>query len=106
MTLEDLSKEKVNQETSKIAWSELQRFFAQGLAVNIATELDLVAVADAFTKDDKAQVAQWMKNQQVHLVTDQQAALWIKDGTQVWAVVIKPWVLVQAIYPGNAQDKL
>ncbi len=97
MSQEDLSKEKVNLETSKIAWSELQRFFAQGLAVNIATELDLVVVADAFSKDDKALVEQWMKNQQVHLVTDQQAALWIKDNTQVWAVVIKPWVLVQTI---------
>lgn len=97
MTEADLSKQKVNQETSKIAWSELQRFFAQGLAVSVKPELDLVDVADAFSKDNKAQVESWMQKQQVHLVSDQQAALWIENGTQVWAVVIKPWVLVQAI---------
>ncbi len=97
MTEEDLSKEKVNQETSKIAWTELQRFFASGLAVNIAPDLDLIDVADAFSKDNKLLVENWMKNRQVHLVTDQQAALWIKNDTKMWAVVIKPWVLVQAI---------
>jgi hypothetical protein len=45
MNPEDLTKDKVNQETSKIAWSELQRFFAQGLAVNVTPDLDLVEVA-------------------------------------------------------------
>jgi len=97
MTEDNLSQEKVNQETSKIAWSELQRFFASGLAVYIAPELDLVTTADAFAQDNKAQVAQWMQQQQVHLVSDQQAIDWIKNETMVWAVVIKPWVLVQNI---------
>ncbi|MBT5222513.1 MAG: DUF2288 domain-containing protein [Gammaproteobacteria bacterium] len=96
MNPEDLTKDKVNQETSKIAWPELQRFFAQGLAVNVAPELDLVEVADAFSKDDKPRVEQWMKKQLVHLVTDQQATLWFNNDAQMWAVVIKPWVLVQA----------
>ncbi|GFO71725.1 hypothetical protein BJAS_P1394 [Bathymodiolus japonicus methanotrophic gill symbiont] len=96
MTEVDLSKQKVNQETSKIPWSELQRFFAQGLAVSVEPELDLVDVADAFSKDDKTQVELWMQNQQVHLVTDQQAALWIENDALIWAVVIKTWVLVQA----------
>ncbi|TXL17345.1 hypothetical protein BMR04_06315 [Methylococcaceae bacterium HT3] len=97
MNPEDLSKDKVNQETSKIAWSELQRFFAQGLAVNVSPEMDLVEVADAFSKDDKVQVEQWMKNQLVHLVTDRQAELWIKNDLLMWAVVIKPWILVQPV---------
>lgn len=97
MTQDDLSKEKVNQETSKIAWSELQRFFAQGLAVNVAPSLDLVNVADAFAKDNKAQVERWMHKQQVYLVTDQQALQWHTEDVILWAVVVKPWVLVQAV---------
>ena len=32
-------------ETAKIAWQELQRFFAQGLAIGVEPELDLVDVA-------------------------------------------------------------
>ncbi|MBE0470540.1 MAG: DUF2288 domain-containing protein [Methyloprofundus sp.] len=97
MNQEDLTKEKVNQETSKIAWSELQRFFASGLAVYVATELDLVEVADAFSKDNKAKVEQWMQAQQVNLVSDQQATDWINNDTMMWATVVKPWVLVQTI---------
>ena len=97
MTQEDLIKDKVNQETSKIAWSELQRFFAQGLAVYISPGLDLVEVADAFSKDNKSLVEKWMQQQQIHLVSDQQASEWIQDDVQVWAVVIKPWILIQNI---------
>lgn len=97
MNQENLTKEKVNLETSKIAWSELQRFFASGAAVYIAPELDLVTVADAFAQDNKTQVEEWMQQQQVHLVTDSQASDWIQHDLMVWAVVIKPWILVQNI---------
>lgn len=97
MTQDDLTKNKVNQETSKIAWSELQRFFAQGLAIYISSELDLVDAADAFAKDNKAQVEQWMQQQLLHPVSDQQASEWINNNVQVWAVVVKPWILVQTI---------
>ncbi len=97
MTQEDLTKEKVNQETSKIPWSELQRFFAQGLAVYISSSLDLIDVADAFSKDNITLVDKWMRQQKVHLVTDQQAGKWIQEETQVWAAVVKPWILIQNI---------
>ena len=33
----DIAREKVNLETSKIAWKELQRFFASGTAVFVAS---------------------------------------------------------------------
>lgn len=62
MNPEDLTKDKVNQETSKIAWSELQRFFAQGLAANVTPDLDLVEVTDAFSKDDKVRVEHWARS--------------------------------------------
>jgi len=91
----DLNKEKVNLETAQIAWKELQRFFASGSAVFVSSDLDLVEVAHQFAIDNKAQVEQWLHNQQVALVTDQQALQWFTEDTLVWAVVVKPWVLVQ-----------
>ena len=97
MTQENLTLDQVNQETSKIPWSELQRFFAQGLAVYVSSDLDLLTVAEAFNKDDKLLVEQWMQQQQVHLVSDQQATEWIQKDLWVWAVVIKPWILIQNI---------
>ncbi len=90
-----LNKDKVNLETSKIAWQELQRFFASGLAVFVASELDLVEVAHQFSIDNKNQVAAWMQNQQVGLVPDAQAVAWLEADADVWAVVVKPWILVQ-----------
>ncbi len=91
----DIAKEKVNLETSQIAWKELQRFFAAGAAVFVASDLDLVDVAYQFSIDNKDQVASWLQNSQVSLVSDQQAIDWFETDAKVWAVVVKPWVLVQ-----------
>jgi hypothetical protein len=91
----DISREKVNLETSRIAWKELQRFFASGTAVFVSPDLDLVDVAYQFSIDNKDQVALWMQNNQVALVSDQQALNWLETDAEVWAVVVKPWILVQ-----------
>jgi hypothetical protein len=92
-----LEKVKVNLETSKIPWHELQRFFAAGLAVAVSQELDLVEVAWQFSEDNKAQVEIWLANQQIAVVSDQQAQDWLAHDRSVWAVVVKPWILVQVV---------
>ncbi len=91
----DIARVKVNLETSQIAWNELQRFFASGSAVFVASSLDLIDVAYQFSIDNKDQVTQWMQNNQIFLVSDQQALMWLEADTTVWAVVVKPWILVQ-----------
>lgn len=90
-----LEKAKVNLETSLIAWQELQRFFAAGLAIAVDDSLDLVEVAYRFSIDDKNQVQDWMQQQLVAAVNDQQALEWYQQNAEVWAVVVKPWILVQ-----------
>ena len=84
-------------ETSKIAWTELQYFFASGMAVYVSEELDLIEVARCFVDDNKAMVEKWMQDKQVMAVPDEQARTWYDDDATVWAVVIKPWVLVQQV---------
>ena len=91
----NLAREKVNLETSQIAWAELQRFFASGAAIYVAPELDLVDVAYQFSIDNKEQVEQWLQSGQVTRVSDQQALTWYQTDAMVWAVVVKPWILVQ-----------
>ncbi|OAI00389.1 hypothetical protein A1353_01450 [Methylomonas methanica] len=95
-SLPDLEKAKVNLETSSIPWVELQRFFAAGLAISVAADLDLVEVAYQFSRDNKTQVAQWLDAGQIGHVSDRQAGEWIEANSSVWAVVVRPWVLVQA----------
>jgi len=91
----DIARQKVNLETSQIPWKELQGFFANGSAIYVAPDLDLVDVAYQFSIDNKDQVALWMKNNQLALVSDRQATDWFEADKEVWAVVVKPWILVQ-----------
>ncbi len=92
---QEIFRAKVNLETSRIAWKELQRFFASGVAVAVDAELDLVEVALQFSKDNKAQVERWLLTGKVGKVSDEQAATWVAADTDMWAVVVSPWVLVQ-----------
>lgn len=95
--LDDLEKAKVNLETSRIPWHELQRFFAAGLAIHVDASLDLVDVAYQFSVDNKTLVGEWLQTDKIGHVSDQQAGDWFLRNAEVWAVVVKPWVLVQAI---------
>ncbi len=91
----DIARDKVNLETLKIAWKDLQRFFAGGSAVFVVPSLDLVDVAYQFSIDNKIQVEQWLQNNLIAFVSDQQAIDWLEADAEVWAVVVKPWILVQ-----------
>jgi hypothetical protein len=93
----ELERTKIFSETAKIPWLELQRFFAAGKVILVAAELDLVDVAYAFQLDDIEQVKTWTENQQVSPVNDDQAKHWVASDALLWAVVVKPWVLVQTI---------
>lgn len=86
---------KLNQETARIAWSEMMRWFASGAVIAVSPELDLIEVATAMTRDDTAAFAAWMKGQKVAKLSDEQAVAWLAQDVEVWAVVVKPWILVQ-----------
>ena len=91
----NLAREKVNFETSQIAWKELQRFFAAGITIYVDSKLDLVDVAYQFSIDHKVQVERWLQSGQIAKVSDQQALTWHETKAIVWAAVAKPWILVQ-----------
>ncbi|MFT0141149.1 DUF2288 domain-containing protein [Alcanivoracaceae bacterium MT1] len=90
-------REKLNQETAPIRWSELQPFFARGQVVAVAAHLDLIDVAAAFAEDQAAQIAAWRHSGEVDLVQDEQARDWFAADQELWTLVVKPWVLVQPI---------
>lgn len=77
--MNEVEKEKVNLETAKIPWSELQRFFAKGEAVWISSDLDLVEVGYQFSIDNKIEIQKWLENKQLELVTDEQALSWFES---------------------------
>ncbi|HEV7817328.1 MAG TPA: DUF2288 domain-containing protein [Janthinobacterium sp.] len=86
---------KVNRETARLAWSELLKHFAAGTVVLVSNELDLVDVAVRISHDDKNNIALWMSEGKIAKVSDRQAQEWLEADTQLWAVVVSPFVLVQ-----------
>lgn len=88
-------KAKIVSETAKICWKELERFYAQGTLILVDESLDLVEVGFAISSDDTNQISQWMESSLLSRNFDQQAKQWEKENTELWTVVIKPWVLIQ-----------
>ena len=97
----DITRAAINGETAKIHWLELQRFFAQGTAIAVSDDLDLVDVACELKQDNKSQFEEWMAMAQVGPVSDEQAKEWIESDALMWAVVVRPWVLVQPVMPDS-----
>lgn len=89
--------QQLNLETAQIRWHELQRFFASGNAIAVDPSLDLTHVAAQIAADNTAQIKAWMQAGLVDVVKDTQALQWYEADALVWALVIKPWVLVQSI---------
>lgn len=93
-SLEEL-RARLNLETSRIRWKELQTYFARGHVVRVSPDLDLLAVAVELTADNKLRFEQWMAAGQVGEVTPARARQWFEKNAELWAVVVAPWVLVQ-----------
>ncbi len=96
-TPQQILRAKVNLETSRIAWKELQRFFASGGAIAVSSDLDLIEVAFQISEDNKKLIAQWLSGGKIGKVSDAQALTWYEADADVWAVVVSPYVLVQEV---------
>ncbi|MGD2083285.1 MAG: DUF2288 family protein [Chromatiales bacterium] len=90
-------REKLNRETARIGWPELERHFARGVVLVVSPALDLVDVAAAVAEDDAQAVRGWTDSGALIRATDEHARVWVDLGPQapLWAVVVAPWVLVQ-----------
>ncbi len=94
---EEETRTKLNRETARIGWHELEKHFAAGNVVYVSPELDLIEVAYQVSQDNKAAVEVWVAAEQVGAASDEQAAQWHVANTELWAVVVAPLVLVQPI---------
>ena len=92
-------RDKINRETARLAWSELQKHYAGGTVVFVSDDLDLVDVAVRISHDDKANIVQWMADGKIAKVSDQQAQHWLETGAALWTAVVSPFILVQQQKP-------
>ena len=90
--------------TARIDWKDLEPHFARGELVEVDASLDLVEVAQALIDDNSAAVKGWMQQNLLTSLADARAADWHqRDPETLWAVVIRPWVLVQERAAGSAK---
>jgi hypothetical protein len=87
--------DKINSETARMPWTELERHFAQGTVVFVSPDLDLIDVALRMSHDDKESVARWVAEGKVGKVTNEQAQAWAEGQASLWTSVIHPFILVQ-----------
>ncbi len=88
---------KLNSETGKIHWRELQPHYARGVVIRVAQAVDLIEAALRLSIDDKPAFEAWLCAGDVIRANDAHAADWAARGPVFWAVVVAPWVLVQEI---------
>jgi len=100
----DVLRANINNETSKIEWQELQRFFAGGWLIYVSKKNNLLDVAVAFSQDNKELVSKWLTSGEVAKVTDKQAKHWHESNSEFWSTVVKPWVLIQPLNDTSAQN--
>lgn len=87
--------DKINRETGRVKWSELERHFASGSVIWVSEALDLIDVALRIAHDDRESVTRWMNEGSVAKVSDAQAQGWLETDEVLWASVVSPFVLVQ-----------
>ncbi|MDD5391376.1 MAG: DUF2288 domain-containing protein [Thiothrix sp.] len=87
--------DRLNLETARITWPELERYFAGGRVIHVVAALDLIEVAAGFAADNSTAVQQWLSTQQISKLSDDNARDWVDRQPELWAVVVAPWVLVQ-----------
>ena len=86
---------KINLETAQISWRELERFFAGGRVISVEDHVDMIRVAQLMASDDVKAISGLLEKKEIGKVTDEQARIWSDSEALLWAVVVRPWILVQ-----------
>ena len=88
---------KLNGETARLHWRELERHFARGAVIKVEPGIDLVGVAAQLAIDDGTATVAQLEVGLIARASAEDAIVWNARQAVFWAVVVAPWVLVQEI---------
>lgn len=88
-------RDRLNNETAKINWHDLQTHFALGNVMAVSRSADLIDTAITFHQDNRAKVQTSLVDKTLFEVSDALALQWYESNCELWALVIPPFVLVQ-----------
>ena len=104
-TPSDILRAKLNLETARLAWPELERHFARGVVVRVKPGFDLVEAALAVAENRAADVQAWLADGALARAAIEDAQRWHAAQQVFWGVVVAPFVLVQEIAPDTPDEK-
>ncbi len=88
-------KQKLNFETARISWKEIETFFAKGVLLQIEAGEDLVNTADLIASNNVKEIENLILNKKIAFATPE----WVKKNclpnTELWTVVVAPYVVCQ-----------
>ncbi|MCF6288026.1 MAG: DUF2288 domain-containing protein [Proteobacteria bacterium] len=87
--------QQMQQECAAVFYQEIEKFFARGMLVLVAQDLDIIEVALAIQADNSKQIQEWISQEQVIRVHDEYASKWSENNATLMAITAVPWVLVQ-----------
>jgi len=91
------AEEKLEKYTGTVDWKYLRPHHLSGVLYFVDTELELVEVGAAFSKNDKPRVEGWLKAGDIVKISELHAEQWEKGGTEFEALVVSPFVLCRPI---------
>lgn len=85
-----------NASAATIPWRELERYYAAGLVRTLSEGQDLIEVACDLAEDKAGPIQSLIDQGELEAPTAEQAQSWHDENRSLWALVVAPWVLVQA----------
>jgi hypothetical protein len=95
----EILRAKLNLETARLGWPELERHFARGVVVSVSAGHDLVDAALAMAENRVSDIEAWLADGTLVRPDMDHAARWHAAQQVFWGVVVAPFVLVQEIPP-------
>ena len=89
--------DKLEKYVGKTDWGYLKQHFDSGALLYVDQALDLVDVGKAIANDDKEAVLSWKKAGDLVQPSEPHAAFWAESNAEFTALVVSPFVLIQAI---------
>lgn len=86
---------RLNLETGRVSWKDIEILFARGMLMVVAPELDLVEVAALTAENETTRMKAWTDQGLVGALSAGQAKDWQAREPELWAVVVAPWAFVQ-----------
>ena len=96
-TPSDILRAKLNLETARLTWPELERHFARGVVLRIQPGFDLIEAGLAMAENRAAEVQRWLADGTLAHADMDDARRWHENRQEFWAVVVAPFVLVQEV---------